>query len=244
MIAYAFAPEKLQGWKWLATVVLVYSILFCAAGHGGHRRQDRRRAGEGGRQCPVWRRVVRQSHEQVGNTLTEVFETAFQVIPGPGALPSELAYQKHGLMFGNRLIRETRNVVFRDPKFRDRPGEFHPQLHDVRPDRWDDRSRDFRTQRRRLGSDGEPQSCAILDDHRAAGPSTFGPATSVYTNLGGRLPAQLTSIQGSLAVQLNPTLPGTAAAAVIAGQIQQAYLKNQLATRGGNRRRTSSARTR
>jgi conjugal transfer mating pair stabilization protein TraG len=56
------------------------------------------------------------------------------------------------------------------------------------------------------------------------------PCDQVYTNLGGRLPAQLTSIEGSLAVQLNPTLPGTAAAAVIAGQIQQAYLKNQLAT--------------
>ena len=27
-LAYAFAPEKLQGWKWIATVVLVYSVLF------------------------------------------------------------------------------------------------------------------------------------------------------------------------------------------------------------------------
>ena len=27
LIAYAFAPDKLQGWKWLATVLLVFSIL-------------------------------------------------------------------------------------------------------------------------------------------------------------------------------------------------------------------------
>ena len=27
LIAYAFAPEKLQGWKWLGTVLLVFSIL-------------------------------------------------------------------------------------------------------------------------------------------------------------------------------------------------------------------------
>ena len=27
MIAYAFAPEKLQGWKWLATVLIVFSVL-------------------------------------------------------------------------------------------------------------------------------------------------------------------------------------------------------------------------
>ncbi|MBK6403158.1 MAG: conjugal transfer protein TraG N-terminal domain-containing protein [Rhodocyclaceae bacterium] len=48
--------------------------------------------------------------------------------------------------------------------------------------------------------------------------------------LNGHLPAQITRIQGRLAFQLNPTLPGAAAAAAIAGQIQQAYLKNSIAT--------------
>src|SRR5882762_329528 len=28
ILAYAFAPEKLHGWKWLGSVVLVYGILF------------------------------------------------------------------------------------------------------------------------------------------------------------------------------------------------------------------------
>jgi hypothetical protein len=27
LVAYAFAPEKLQGWKWLGSVVLVFSVL-------------------------------------------------------------------------------------------------------------------------------------------------------------------------------------------------------------------------
>ena len=27
LVDYAFAPEKLQGWKWLATVLLVFSVL-------------------------------------------------------------------------------------------------------------------------------------------------------------------------------------------------------------------------
>ena len=27
LVAYAFAPEKLQGWKWLATVLIVFSVL-------------------------------------------------------------------------------------------------------------------------------------------------------------------------------------------------------------------------
>jgi conjugal transfer mating pair stabilization protein TraG len=53
---------------------------------------------------------------------------------------------------------------------------------------------------------------------------------NVYLSLNGRLPAQISRIQGRLAFQLNPTLPGAAAAAAIAGQIQQAYLKNSIAT--------------
>jgi conjugal transfer mating pair stabilization protein TraG len=52
---------------------------------------------------------------------------------------------------------------------------------------------------------------------------------NVYLSLNGRLPAQIQRIQGRLAFQLNPTLPGAAAAAAIAGQIQQAYLKNSIA---------------
>ena len=41
---------------------------------------------------------------KVGDVMTRFFETAFQVIPATNAqLPSELAYQKNGVMFGNRL---------------------------------------------------------------------------------------------------------------------------------------------
>ncbi|WP_139101187.1 conjugal transfer protein TraG N-terminal domain-containing protein, partial [Acinetobacter baumannii] len=54
----------------------------------------------------------------IGHTLTGLFETAFQTMPGPGALPSELTYEKNGLMFGNRLIRSTSKVTFQDPNFR------------------------------------------------------------------------------------------------------------------------------
>jgi hypothetical protein len=42
LVAYAFAPEKLQGWKWLATVLLVFSVLIVPRGDRGRRRQDRR----------------------------------------------------------------------------------------------------------------------------------------------------------------------------------------------------------
>jgi conjugal transfer mating pair stabilization protein TraG len=64
----------------------------------------------------------------------------------------------------------------------------------------------------------------------AGGSITVDTCPNAYTNLNGRLPAQLTRIQGKLAFQLNPTLPAAAANAAIAGQIQQAYLKNSIAT--------------
>ena len=33
LVAYAFAPEKLQGWKWLGSVVLVFSVLIVPKVH-------------------------------------------------------------------------------------------------------------------------------------------------------------------------------------------------------------------
>ena len=64
----------------------------------------------------------------------------------------------------------------------------------------------------------------------AAGAVNVDTCPNVYINLNARLPGQITRLQGKLAFQLNPTLPGAAAAAAIAGQIQQAYVKNNIAT--------------
>ena len=54
----------------------------------------------------------------IGNTITELFETAFQTLPGPASLPGELSYQQNGLMFGSRLIQETRRASIPDPAVR------------------------------------------------------------------------------------------------------------------------------
>lgn len=159
--------------------------------------------------------------------MTGLFETAFQVIPGPGSLPSELTYEKNGLMFGNRLIRETGGVVFQDPAFRTDlinfihncttydliDGTLDPATFSASDDVWP------------LMSTPNPARFSTLT---AAG-GNVDTCPNVYLSLNGRLPAQITRIQGRLAFQLNPTLPGAAAAAVIAGQIQQAYLKNSIA---------------
>ena len=55
----------------------------------------------------------------VGDVMTRFFETAFQVIrPTNAQLPSELAYQKNGVMFGNRLIQASRAANIADPQLR------------------------------------------------------------------------------------------------------------------------------
>lgn len=229
LIAYAFAPEKLQGWKWLGTVVLVFSVLIVPKVTVGIVDKTGGSAVKVVDNVPFGVAILGSITSTIGNTLTGLFETAFQVIPGPGSLPAELSYQHNGLMFGNRLIRETGNVVFQDPAFRTDlinfihnctsydliDGTLDPATFSASDDVWP------------LMASPNPARFSTLT--AAGGNVGVDTCPNVYLSLNGRLPAQITRIQGRLAFQLNPTLPGTAAAAVIAGQIQQAYLKNSIA---------------
>jgi len=228
LIAYAFAPEKLQGWKWLGTVVLVFSVLIVPKVTVGIVDKTGGSAVKIVDHVPFGVAVLGSLTSTIGNTLTGLFETAFQTIPGVGALPAELSYQQNGLMFGNRLVRETGNVVFQDPAFRTDlinfihncttydliDGTLDPAVFSASNDVWP--------------LMGSPNPARFSTLTGAGGSVDTCP--NVYLSLNARLPAQITRIQGRLAFQLNPTLPGAAAAAVIAGQIQQAYLKNSIAT--------------
>ena len=230
LIAYAFAPEKLQGWKWLGTVVLVFSVLIVPKVTVGIVDKTGGSAVKVVGNVPFGVAALGGITSTIGNTLTSLFETAFQVIPGVGALPVELSYQQNGLMFGNRLIRETGNVVFQDPAFRTDlinfihncttydliDGTLDPAVFSASDDVWP------------LMASPNPARFSTLTG--AGGSVGVDTCPNVYLSLNGRLPAQITRIQGRLAFQLNPTLPGAAAAAAIAGQIQQAYLKNSIAT--------------
>lgn len=51
-------------------------------------------------------------------TPTRLFEAAYQAIPGPAALLSELSYRANGPMLGGRLIREAGAQESQDPGFR------------------------------------------------------------------------------------------------------------------------------
>lgn len=229
LIAYAFAPEKLQGWKWLATVVLVFSILIVPKVTVGIVDKTGSSPVQVVDNVPFGAALLGSLTSTIGHTLTGLFETAFQVIPGAGALPSELSYERNGLMFGNRLIRESGNIVFQDPNFRTDlinfihncttydllDGTISPATFSTSDDVW------------MLMSTPNPARFTPLTNTTG---TTIDTCPNAYLDLSGRLPAQISRIQGQLAFRLNPTLPAAAAASVIAGQIQQAYLKNGITT--------------
>ncbi|MDO9093595.1 MAG: conjugal transfer protein TraG N-terminal domain-containing protein [Rubrivivax sp.] len=230
LIAYAFAPEKLQGWKWLATVLLVFSILIVPRVTVGIVDKTGGSAVKVVANVPLGIAMLGSVTSTIGHTLTGLFETAFQVIPGVGGLPSELTYEKNGLMFGNRLIRDTGNVVFQDPNFRtDLINYIHNcTMYDLIDGTVDPGT--FSSSDDVWALMSTPNPARFTTVSAGGGATTVDTCPNVYTNLNGRLPAQITRIQGKLAFQLNPTLPSATAAAAIAGQIQQAYVKNSIAT--------------
>ncbi|MBI5721067.1 MAG: conjugal transfer protein TraG N-terminal domain-containing protein [Burkholderiales bacterium] len=228
-LAYAFAPEKLQGWKWLATVLLVFGVLIVPKVTVGIVDKTGGSAVKVVANVPFGLAVLGSLTSTIGHTLTGLFETAFQVIPGIGGLPSELTYEQHGLMFGNRMIRETGKVVFQDPSFRTDlinyihnctmydliDGTLDPATFSASDDVW------------ALMASPNPARFTTLT---SGGTVSVATCPSAYSNLNGRLPAQITRLQGKLAFTMNPTLPAATAAGVIAAQIQQAYLKNSIAS--------------
>ncbi|WP_421883696.1 conjugal transfer protein TraG N-terminal domain-containing protein [Methylibium sp.] len=230
LIAYAFAPDKLQGWKWLATVLLVFSILIVPRVTVGIVDKTGGSAVKVVANVPFGIAMLGSVTSTIGHTLTGLFETAFQVLPGVGGLPSELTYEKNGLMFGNRLIRDTGNVVFQDPNFRtDLINYIHNcTMYDLIDGTVDPGT--FSSSDDVWALMGTPNPARFTTVSAGGGATTVDTCPNVYTNLNGRLPAQITRIQGKLAFQLNPTLPSATAAAAIAGQIQQAYVKNSIAT--------------
>jgi len=114
-----FTPGRFAGWGWFIGFMLVYNAMFLP-------KVDVVVVDKLGSQTPV---VVGNvpigvaffGHytSRVGDVMTRFFETAFQAIPDPNAqLPAELAYQKNGVMFGNRLIQASRAATIGDPQLR------------------------------------------------------------------------------------------------------------------------------
>ncbi|RTL32675.1 MAG: conjugal transfer protein TraG [Burkholderiales bacterium] len=229
MIAYMFAPEKLQGWKWIGSVVLVYGVLFVPRVSVGIVDKTGGTPVKVVANVPFGMAALGGLTSSIGNSITELFETAFQVIPGAGALPAELAYQQNGLMFGSRLLQETRRTSLPDPAIRTdlinfvgnctafdiADGTISPTVFSTSADLWT------------TMASTNPARFSIVTTGTGVTTTT---CDQVYASINARLPAQLTDLTVRLGQRLNPTLSSLAAQSAVVNQIPQAYIRSQIAT--------------
>lgn len=228
MVAYAMAPEKLQGWKWLATVVLVYSVLFVPrvtvgivdkTGGGPVRTVDH---------VPLGMAALGGLTSTIGNSITELFETAFQTIPGTSALPAELAYQRNGLMFGSRVIQEVCRASLPNPSVRVdvinfignctaydlNDGAISPSDFSKSANLWS------------LMASTNPARFTTVTTPTGV---TTDTCAAAYADINMRMTPQVADLTARLALKLNPTLDPTAANAAVQNQLTQAYIRSQIA---------------
>ena len=109
----ALMPNSLsRGWTWFINVALISGVLLVPKANVSI-------VDKLGVQAPVvvsnvpWAlALVASVKSSIGSTLTDLFETSFQAIPGDLELPAELSYEQHGVMFGNRLVKTSREGDF------------------------------------------------------------------------------------------------------------------------------------
>lgn len=229
LVAYMFAPEKLQGWKWLGTVVLVYSVLAVPRVDVGIVDKTGGSPVRVVSNVPFGMAALGSLTSTIGNSITELFETAFQIIPGPASLPAELAYQQNGLMFGSRLIQETRRVTLPDPAMRIDLMNFvaNCTAYDVADGSIAAMELSTTDNLWATMATTNPARFSIVTT--ASGTST-ATCDQVYASLDARMPAQIADLTQRLGIRLNPSRSAVAAQAAILSQIPQAYIRSQIAT--------------
>lgn len=226
--AYAFAPDKLHGWKWIGTVLLVYSLLIVPkvtvgvvdkTGGGPVKIVDN---------VPAGLAALGGLTSTIGNATTELFETAFQVIPGSGSLPAELAYQRNGLMFGSRVVQESRRVAFPDPSVRVDVINYlsNCTVYDINDQTIS--AADFSTSADLWTLIGSTNPARFTPITTSSG-LTAVTCTDAYSNLSARIAPQVATLTARLALRLNPTLDTTNATAAVENQLTQAYIRSQIA---------------
>ena len=223
-----FMPGRFHGWGWLFGFLFLYHVLFLP-------KADVVVVDKLGSQPPVVignvpLGVAFFGHitSKVGDVMTRFFETAFQVIPAPGAqLPSELAYQKNGVMFGNRVIQSSRNVNVADPQLRTDLIAFvyNCTLYDLQDGTIDPAAFGQSTDIWTLMGNPNPARFSTFGN-----PVQIDTCPKVYAYLANRLPAEVARARAVLAFQLNPSLDPAAAQGVIDSQVEQAYYKTKIAT--------------
>lgn len=223
-----FTPGKFHGWGWLMGFLLVYYALFLPKSTVVIVDKLGSQPPVAVGNVPIGVAFFGHATSKVGDVMTRFFETAFQVIPATNAqLPNELAYQKNGVMFGNRLIQASRAANVADPQLRTDLIAFvhNCTVYDLQDGTIDPaafaRSTDIWSQM------GTPNPARFTT---YGNPVQVDTCPNAYTYLAARLPAEVAHARSILAFQLNPTLEPAAALTAIDTQIEQAYYKTKIAT--------------
>lgn len=107
----AFPGNLSKSWNWFIAVTVLTSALLVPKADVSVVDKLGLQATRVVADVPWTLALLASVKSSVGSTLTGMFETAFQVIPAASvALPAELSYQEHGMMFGSRLVQKSREA--------------------------------------------------------------------------------------------------------------------------------------
>lgn len=223
-----FTPGKFHGWGWLMGFLLVYYALFLPKSTVVIVDKLGSQPPVAVGNVPIGVAFFGHATSKVGDVMTRFFETAFQVIPATNAqLPGELAYQKNGVMFGNRLIQASRAANVSDPQLRTDLIAFvhNCTVYDLQDGTIDPAAFARSTDIWSLMGTPNPARFTTYGN-----PVQVDTCPNAYTYLAARLPAEVAHARSILAFQLNPTLEPAAALTAIDAQIERAYYKTKIAT--------------
>jgi conjugal transfer mating pair stabilization protein TraG len=223
-----FTPGKFHGWGWLMGFLFVYYALFLPKSTVVIIDKLGSQSPVAVDNVPIGVAFFGYATSTVGDVMTRFFETAFQVIPATNAqLPSELAYQKNGVMFGNRLIQASRAANVADPQVRtDLIAFIHNcTIYDLQDGTIDPATFSRSTDIWSLMGTPNPARFTTYSN-----PMQVNTCPNAYAYLAARLPAEVAHARAILAFQMNPMLEPAAALTAIDAQVEQAYYKTKIAT--------------
>jgi conjugal transfer mating pair stabilization protein TraG len=222
-----FTPGRFHGWGWLMGFLLVYYALFLPKSTVVIVDKLGSQPPVAVGNVPIGVAFFGHATSKVGDVMTRFFETAFQVIPAPNAqLPGELAYQKNGVMFGNRLIQSSRGATVADPQLRTDLIAFvhNCTVYDLQDGTIDPAAFARSTDIWSLMGTPNPARFTTYGN-----PVQVDTCPNAYTYLAARLPTEVAHARSILAFQMNPTLEPAAALTAIDAQLEQAYYKTRIA---------------
>lgn len=101
----ALSPKNwAKGWKWLLQVAVISGIAFVPKSNVTIIDRLGIQPAQVVADVPWGLAVLWSIKSNVGDRITDLMEQGFQVIPTDAAMPSDLSYREHGMMFGNKLM--------------------------------------------------------------------------------------------------------------------------------------------